>query len=94
MRAIVIVAAAIVFVSGCTTRFDIAGSEWQKAGAQIPQVTLDEMDCARMAVDARAFPDTIIGGLADIVAAKMQDIKMNQDFDRCMTGRGYQPARG
>ena len=94
MRAIVVVAAATILVSGCTTRFDIAGSEWKKPGAQIPQITLDEMDCARVAVDARPFPDTIIGGLADIVAAKVQDIKMSHDFDRCMTDRGYQPARG
>jgi len=94
VRAIAIVAAVVVLVTGCTTRFDIAGTEWKKPGAQIPQVTLDEMDCARLAVDARAFPDTIIGGLADIVAAKMQDSKMSHDFGRCMTERGYQPAQG
>lgn len=92
MRAGLIVAAAIL-VAGCTTRFDIAGSEWTKPGAQIPQTTFDEMECARVSVDARAFPDTIVGGLADIVAAKVQDIKMSRDFDRCMNARGYQPAR-
>ena len=93
MRAILIVTAAIL-VAGCTTRFDIGGGEWTKPGAQITQTTLDEMDCARVAVDARPFPDTIVGGLADIVAAKIQDVKMSRDFDRCMSARGYQPARG
>jgi hypothetical protein len=44
-------------------------------------------------VDARPFPDTLVGGLADIAMAKLQDVKMNRDFDRCMTGRGYRPTR-
>ena len=51
------------------------------------------MDCARVAVDARPFPDTLVGGLADVVAAKIQDAKMSHDFDRCMSERGYQPTR-
>jgi len=92
MRATLIVAAAIL-VAGCTTRFDIGGGEWAKPGAQIAQTTFDEMECARVSVDARAFPDTIVGGLADVVTAKIQDIKMSRDFDRCMSARGYQPAR-
>jgi hypothetical protein len=87
------VVATVALLAGCTTRFDIAGSDWAKPGAQLPQVTQDEMDCARVAVDARPFPDTIIGGLADIVVARLQDTKMNRDFSRCMGGRGYQPAR-
>ena len=88
------IVAAAALLAGCTTRFDIGGREWTKPGAQLPQTTLDEMDCARFAVDARPFPDTIVGGLADIVTAKLQDVKMRRDFDRCMTDRGYQPARG
>jgi len=93
VRAIVILATAAL-LAGCTTRFDVGGGEWAKPGAQVPQITLDEMDCARTAVDARPFPDTIVGGLADIVAAKIQDVKMSLDFDRCMSAKGYQPARG
>ena len=95
MRALAIVAAAAL-LAGCTTRFDVGGREWTKPGVKYAQTqtTLDEMDCARFAVDARPFPDTIVGGLADIVAAKLQDVKMRRDFDRCMTDRGYQPARG
>ena len=93
MRALAILAAAAL-LAGCTTQFDIGGRAWMKPGAQSPQISLDEMDCARVAVDARPFPDTIIGGLADIVAAKMQDVKMSRDFDHCMSARGYQPARG
>jgi len=42
----------------------------------------------------KPFPDTIVGGLADIVAAKIQDVKMSRDFGRCMSAKGYQPARG
>lgn len=93
MRGAVIVAAAIL-LAGCTTRFDIGGDNWTRPGAQVAQTTFDEMECARVAVDARPFPDTIVGGLADIVAAKIQDVKMSRDFDRCMSARGYQPARG
>jgi hypothetical protein len=93
MRAVVVLAAAAL-LAGCTTRFDIGGGEWAKPGTQIPQVTQDEMECARVAVDARPFPDTIVGGLADIVAARMQDIKMDRDFNRCMAAKGYHPARG
>jgi hypothetical protein len=93
VRALAILAAAAL-LAGCATRFDVGGREWSKPGVQLPQITLDEMDCARFAVDARPFPDTIVGGLADIVAAKRQDAKMNRDFNRCMTDRGYQPARG
>jgi hypothetical protein len=91
VRALAIVAAAALLV-GCTTKFDLSGREWTKPGVQLPQITLDEMDCARFAVDERPFPDTIVGGLADIVAAKLQDAKMKRDFSRCMTDRGYQPT--
>jgi hypothetical protein len=93
MRAVVVLAAAAL-LAGCTTRFDIGGGEWAKPGTQVPQVTQDEMECARTAVDARPVPDTIVGGLADIVAAKLQDIKMDRDFNRCMAAKGYHPARG
>lgn len=87
------IVAAAIFVAGCTTRFDIGGGDWTRPGAQIAQTTFDEMECARVAVDARPFPDTIVGGLADVVVAKMQDVKMSRDFDHCMSSRGYQPAR-
>jgi len=85
--------AFLALLAGCTSRFDIGGREWAKAGAQVPEITQDEMECARKAVDARPFPDTIVGGLADIVAAKMQDIQMSVVFDRCMAGKGYQHTR-
>ena len=92
MRALVILAAAAL-LTACTTRFDIGGGEWTKPDAQFNQITLDEMECARVAVDARPFPDTIVGGLADVVVAKIQDSKMSRDFDHCMSERGYRPAR-
>ena len=88
------IVATAALLAGCTTRFDVGGGEWTKPGAQVAQTTLDEMECARTAVDARPFPDTIVGGLADIVAAKIQDIKMDHDFNGCMAAKGYHPARG
>jgi hypothetical protein len=92
VRALVVLA-AVGLLAGCTTQFDIGGGEWTKPGALVPQVTQDEMECARTAVDARPFPDTIVGGVADVVAATLQDVKMSRDFERCMAGKGYQPAR-
>ena len=88
------IVATAALLAGCTTRFDVGGGEWTKPGAQVAQTTLDEMECARLAVDARPFPDTIVGGLADVGAAVYQDVKMSRDFDRCMAAKGYQAARG
>jgi hypothetical protein len=93
VRALVILATAALLAGCSTTRFDVGGREWTKAGAQIAQTTQDEMDCARVAVDARPFPDTIVGGIPDVVMAYMQDAKMSRDFNSCMSGKGYQPAR-
>src|SRR5260370_18604577 len=93
MRAVVVLAAAAL-LAGCTTRFDIGGGEWAKPGTQVPHVTQDEMECARVAVDARPFPDTIVGGLADIVAAGMQDTQMDPAFNPSMHAKGYHPPRG
>lgn len=90
MRAILILATAAL-LAGCTTRLDIGGAEWAKPGAQMPQVSQDEMECARQAVDARLTPETAVGGLADIVVARLQDIQMSSIFNRCMAGKGYQP---
>ena len=63
MRAVVVLAAAAL-LAGCTTRFDIGGGEWAKPGTQVPQVTQDEMECARTAVDARLI-ETILGSQND-----------------------------
>jgi hypothetical protein len=84
--------ATVVLLAGCTTRFDISGREWTKAGTQLPQITQDEMDCARRAVDARWSPETFVGGLADIAAVKVEDLQMSGSFNGCMAGKGYQPA--
>lgn len=94
-RAVALLLVALVGVStGCTSRFDIGGGEWAKPGAAIAEVTQDEMECARKAVDDRPYPETIVGGLADIAAAKYQDVRTSVVFDRCMTAKGYRPARG
>lgn len=90
MRAILILATAAL-LAGCTTRFDIGGGEWAKPGVHGSQVSQDEMECARQAVDARVTPETALGGFADIVVVTLQDIQMSSVFDRCMGGKGYQP---
>jgi hypothetical protein len=94
VRAALVTLALAALLAACTSRFDIGGAEWAKPGALIKDITLDEMECARKAVDDRPYPETIVGGLADIAAAKYQDIRMSVTFDRCMAGKGYQPARG
>jgi hypothetical protein len=93
VRAALVAVSTLALVAGCTSRFDIGGGEWAKPGAAIAQVTQDEMECARKAVDDRPYPETIVGGVADIAAAKYQDIRMSRVFDRCMTDKGYRPAR-
>ena len=94
MRPGLLALSAVALLAGCTSRFDIGGGEWTKPGAAIAQITQDEMDCARQAVDDRPYPETFVGGLADVAVAKYQDARMSVVFDRCMSTKGYRPARG
>jgi hypothetical protein len=94
VRRPLIALSVLTLLAGCTSRFDIGGGEWAKPGAAIAQITQDEMECARQAVDDRPYPETIAGGLADLAVAKYQDVRMSVVFDRCMAAKGYRPARG
>jgi hypothetical protein len=81
-----------VVVAGCAPQFDIGGGAWKKSGAQIQQVTLDEMECARFASRAYETPETYVGGLADTVRVYVEDGQMVHAFGRCMEGKGYRPS--
>lgn len=86
-------ATAAALLAGCAPHFDIGGGEWAKAGTQIQQVTVDEMECARIASRSYWTPETFVGGVADAVRAKVDDAQMTSAFDQCMERKGYQPAR-
>lgn len=80
-------------LTACAPKFDIGGGDWTKSGAQIQQVTLDEMECARVASRAYWTPESFVGGLADVVRVKIEDGQMTSAFSQCMESKGYQPAR-
>ncbi|OLD99771.1 MAG: hypothetical protein AUG80_04180 [Candidatus Rokubacteria bacterium 13_1_20CM_4_68_9] len=66
MRVLAIVLLAVA-VGGCAAELDVSGEKWRKEGIGSNQVTLDETECARSAMDAGQTPDLIVGGLADVV---------------------------
>jgi hypothetical protein len=84
---------AVLLMGGCAPYFDIGGGDWTKPGAQIQEVTQDEMDCARTASRAYWTPESFVGGLADVVRVKIEDAQMVTSFSRCMEMKGYHPAR-
>jgi hypothetical protein len=86
-------ATAAALLAGCAPHFDIGGGEWAKPGTQIQQVTVDEMECARIASRSYWTPETFVGGVADAVRAKVDDAQMTSAFNGCMERKGYQPAR-
>lgn len=83
---------AALLLAGCTARFDVDGQAWTRPQASLPQVTLDEMDCARAASLARSTPETFVGGIADAVRTRIEDAQMSQAFARCMQAKGYRPV--
>lgn len=85
--AIVVVAAALC---GCAAALDLSGEEWGKTGADIRQVTLDEIDCVRAVSDAGRTPDLWIGGVADAVRFAVTEHVRASTYADCMTSRGYQ----
>jgi hypothetical protein len=86
-------AALACALTACAPTFDIGGGEWTKAGTQVQQVTLDEMECARVASRAYWTPESFVGGVADAVRVKIEDGQMTSTFSQCMENKGYQPAR-
>jgi hypothetical protein len=93
MRWLTVVLALVAF-GGCTAAFDVTGREWQKAGAGLPQVTLDETECARNAFEAGDTPDLILGGLLDVVRLAVENSAQARTYRDCMTSRGYERREG
>jgi hypothetical protein len=91
VRAIVILLLT-VSVGGCAAGLDVSGSTWKKEGTSNNQVTLDETECARSAMDAGQTPDLIVGGLADIVRDIIRERGREGTYEKCMRDRGYRSA--
>jgi uncharacterized protein YceK len=92
MRVTTLLVAVGLLLAGCTRVLDVSGKEWQRANASIQQVTYDEMDCARASEHAGDLPDTIVGGVADMVVLPLEDRRRGAAYDRCMRTRGYEPV--
>lgn len=90
MRSRTLLLAVAVVLVGCTRILDIAGVEWRKANATIQQVTYDEVECARATESAGKLPDTIVGGVADMIVRPMEDRRRGAAYDECMRSRGYE----
>lgn len=80
----------LVALAGCSAKYDLAGTSWSKANTMGPQVTLDEIDCAREAREASQTPDLIVGGLADVGREVYEERQRYGTYERCMTSRGYE----
>ena len=50
---------AATALAGCTTKYDLSGADWKKPGTLIQTVTLDEMECVRVAREARQTPELV-----------------------------------
>ena len=79
-----------LLLAGCT--LDLAGTEWRKPGAMVPEVTVVEVECARKAFQIGPGPDLILGGLLDVGRLAVQESRQAAAFDSCMTSAGYQRA--
>ena len=91
MRALAIVLLAVA-VGGCAAELDVSGEKWRKEGIGSNQVTLDETECARSAMDAGQTPDLIVGGLADVVRDIIRERGRQGTYEKCMRDRGYRSA--
>jgi hypothetical protein len=78
-------------LTGCSTKYDLTGGNWTKAGPKIQDVTYDEMECVRGAREAGATPDLIVGGVADVGRYLVEERQRAGAYRSCMTARGYQP---
>ena len=80
---------ALVALTGCSAKYDLAGTSWTKANTLVQQVTLDEIDCAREAREASQTPDLIVGGVADVGREFYEERQRYGTYERCMISRGY-----
>ena len=91
MRAIAILLLGAV-VGGCASELDVSGARWKKEGVGFNQVTLDETECARSAMDAGQSPDLILGGLVDLGRNAIRERGRQGTYEKCMKDRGYRSA--
>ena len=81
----------VVLLAGCTRVIDIAGNEWSRPNTTHPQITWDQVECARVTEGTGNLPDTIVGGVVDAIVVPMEDRRRAAAYDRCMTEKGYSP---
>lgn len=82
----------LALLTGCTTRYDLSGTEWTKPGTIFQEITQDEMDCARGAREAGWTPDLVVGGLVDVARVAVEERQRSGSYERCMSAKGYQPS--
>jgi outer membrane lipoprotein SlyB len=80
-------------LAGCSTKYDLSGSDWKKSGTMYQDVTYDEMECVRDAREAGWTPDLVVGGLADVGRYVVEERQRTGAYRRCMLSKGYQPSR-
>jgi hypothetical protein len=79
----------LFMLTGCSAKYDLAGTAWAKPNTLVQQVTLDEIDCAREAREASSTPDLIVGGLLDVGRYFYEERQRFGTYERCMITRGY-----
>jgi hypothetical protein len=79
-------------LTGCSTKYDLSGSDWTKPELLIQDLTYDEMECVRAAREAGRTPELIVGGLADTVRYGVEERQRSGAYGRCMLAKGYQPS--
>jgi hypothetical protein len=79
-------------LAGCSTKYDLSGADWMKAGALFQEVTYDEMECVRAAREGGHTPDLIVGGLADVARYLVEERQRSGTYHSCMQAKGYQPS--
>ena len=92
MRVVMLLGAVLLLLAGCTRVLDVSGSEWRRENASIQQVTYDEVECARDSEAKGDLPDTVVGGVADMIVLPLEDRRRGAAYDRCMLAHGYQPT--
>ena len=87
--------AALIGGAGCASAtMDIAGAGWAKPVTGVPQVTVDELDCARASQGAGRTPELVLGGVFDVARLVIESAQEQGAFERCMAGRGYRARVG
>jgi hypothetical protein len=82
---------AVATLAGCSTKYDLSGSDWKKAGTGIEDVTYDEIECVRNAREAGVTPDLIVGGVVDVGRYVVEERQRTRTYRGCMEAKGYQP---